>query len=436
MCRWRQLVACLYSCAGRICPKASTFDEATYKKNAASSAPAKKKEEKQEKPAKAASSKSKKKEADEEEEVDEIAAAEPKFVDPFGALPNGKFSMDAFKRCYSNEDTLTKAIPFFWEHFDPEHYSIWYAEYKFPQELTMTFMSCNLISGMFQRLEKLKKNAFASVCLFGTNNDSSISGLWIWKGHDLAFTMSPDWQVDYESYDWKKLDASDPATQTLVKEYFMWKETSVARNSTRAKSSMLKLAVEKKRKFRETIELQVSLKNYDPQKTSVPVELSNSRISLPKLKVCVLGDQQHIDEAAASEIPYMSADDLKKLNKDKKMIKNLARATTLHCLRVFDQANSTYSRSWAQQGWEVPSVVTHNETLSSKIDEIRATVKFQMKKVLCLSVAIGHVEMTQEELVANISLGINFLVSLLKKNWQNVRALNIKSTMGPAQRLY
>uniref|UniRef100_A0A915EMP1 Ribosomal protein n=1 Tax=Ditylenchus dipsaci TaxID=166011 RepID=A0A915EMP1_9BILA len=76
-----------------------------------------------------------------------------------------------------------------------------------------------------------------------------------------------------------------------------------------------------------------------------------------------------------------------------------------------------------------PSVVTHNETLSSKIDEIRATVKFQMKKVLCLSVAIGHVEMTQEELVANISLGINFLVSLLKKNWQNVRALNIKSTM-------
>uniref|UniRef100_A0A915DLA7 Uncharacterized protein n=2 Tax=Ditylenchus dipsaci TaxID=166011 RepID=A0A915DLA7_9BILA len=82
-------------------------------------------------------------------------------------------------------------------------------------------------------------------------------------------------------------------------------------------AEVLKLAVEKKRKFRETIELQVSLKNYDPQKDkrfSGTVKLKN--IPRPKLKVCVLGDQQHIDEAAASEIPCMSADDLKKLNKD------------------------------------------------------------------------------------------------------------------------
>ena len=56
--------------------------------------------------------------------------------------------------------------------------------------------------------------------------------------------------------------------------------------------------------------------------------------------------------------------------------------------------------------------------------------------MLCLSVAIGHVGMTQEELVSNISLGINFLVSLLKKNWQNVRSLNIKTTMGAPQRIY
>jgi large subunit ribosomal protein L10Ae len=53
-----------------------------------------------------------------------------------------------------------------------------------------------------------------------------------------------------------------------------------------------------------------------------------------------------------------------------------------------------------------------------------------------LAVAIGHVEMAQEELTANISLGINFLVSLLKKNWQNVRSLHIKTTMGQPQRLY
>jgi large subunit ribosomal protein L10Ae len=44
--------------------------------------------------------------------------------------------------------------------------------------------------------------------------------------------------------------------------------------------------------------------------------------------------------------------------------------------------------------------------------------------------------MSDEQLVQNIHLAVNFLVSLLKKHWQNVRSLYVKSTMGPAQRLY
>ena len=59
-----------------------------------------------------------------------------------------------------------------------------------------------------------------------------------------------------------------------------------------------------------------------------------------------------------------------------------------------------------------------------------------MKKVLCLAVAVGHVEMSADELAQNINLTINFLVSLLKKNWQNIKSLHIKSTMGKPQRLY
>ncbi|CAI4223170.1 unnamed protein product [Auanema sp. JU1783] len=205
-----------------------------------------------------------------------------------------------------------------------------------------------------------------------------------------------------------------------------------------AVADVLKGSVEKKRKFRETVELQIGLKNYDPQKDkrfSGSVRLKN--IPRPAMKVCVFGDQQHIDEATAGGIPCMSADDLKKLNKNKKLIKKLAKSydAFIASESLIKQIPRILGPGLNKAG-KFPSVVTHSEALSVKVEEIKATIKFQMKKVLCLSVAVGHVEMSQEELVSNVSLSINFLVSLLKKNWQNVRSLNIKSTMGKPQRLY
>ncbi|EFN76932.1 60S ribosomal protein L10a-like [Harpegnathos saltator] len=55
------------------------------------------------------------------------------------------------------------------------------------------------------------------------------------------------------------------------------------------------------------------------------------------------------------------------------------------------------------------------------------------EKVLCLLVAVGHVEITSNELVQNVHLSINFLSSLLKKHWQNVCSLHIKSSMRQSQ---
>ena len=39
--------------------------------------------------------------------------------------------------------------------------------------------------------------------------------------------------------------------------------------------------------------------------------------------MCVLGDQQHCDEAKAVDIPHMDIEALKKLNKNKKLVKKL-----------------------------------------------------------------------------------------------------------------
>merc|ERR1712243_296806 len=141
--------------------------------------------------------------------------------DPLDELPAGTFNMEEWKRFYSNNDE-DDSIKWLWEHFDTENYSIWRGDYKYNDELAMVFMSCNLIGGMFQRLEKMKKNAFASACVFGKDNDSSISGIWVFKGQQLAFELSEDWQIDYASYDWKKLDSKSDECKAQVAQYWKW----------------------------------------------------------------------------------------------------------------------------------------------------------------------------------------------------------------------
>merc|ERR1712130_335856 len=203
-------------------------------------------------------------------------------------------------------------------------------------------------------------------------------------------------------------------------------------------ATVLKHSQEKKRKFTETVDLQIGLKNYDPQKDkrfSGTVKLKH--IPRQKFRVCLLGDQQHIDEAKAAGIPAISADDLKKLNKDKKKVKKLAAQydAFLASDTLIKQIPRLLGPGLNKAG-KFPTLVTHSDNLQAKIADLKATIKFQMKKVLCLSAAVGNVGMTEEELVQNIHLAMNFLVSLLKKRWQNVKSLHIKSTMGPVQRLY
>merc|ERR1712113_1268321 len=186
-----------------------------------------KKAEKKEKAPKQEQKKPEKKKEEKKKEAEPEAAdvpPEPKKADPFEKMPKGTFDLEEWKRFYSNNDE-PESVAWFWEHFDHENYSIWRCDYKYNDELTMVFMSCNLIGGMFQRLDKLNKNAFASVCLFGQNNDSTISGIWVFRGHDLAFELDDNWQVDYSSYSWKKLDSKSEDCKKLVDQYWKWEGT-------------------------------------------------------------------------------------------------------------------------------------------------------------------------------------------------------------------
>jgi large subunit ribosomal protein L10Ae len=155
------------------------------------------------------------------------------------------------------------------------------------------------------------------------------------------------------------------------------------------------------------------------------------------MKLCILADAHHADQAKYINLDSMSVEDLKKLNKNKKLIKKLAKKYDqfLASEALIKQIPRLLGPGLSKAG-KFPTPVSQNEDLGVKVNEIKATIKFQLKKVLCLGVAIGHVKMSEDELVQNIMLAINFLVSLLKKNWQNVKSLFIKSSMGKPVRLF
>merc|ERR1712193_312372 len=203
-------------------------------------------------------------------------------------------------------------------------------------------------------------------------------------------------------------------------------------------AEMIQASKDKNRKFTESVELQIMLKNYDPQKDkrfSGTVKLPNT--ARPKFTVCVLGNQAHIDEAVKYNIPHMSVEDLKKLNKDKKLVKKLAKKydAFLASDALIRQIPRLLGPGLNKAG-KFPAILAQGDDMVAKIGEMQQTIKFQMKKVLCLAVAVGTVEMTDDQLAQNINMSINYLVSLLKKNWQNVKSLYIKSTMGKPQRVY
>ncbi|PHU29712.1 60S ribosomal protein L10a [Capsicum chinense] len=200
-------------------------------------------------------------------------------------------------------------------------------------------------------------------------------------------------------------------------------------------------ANEKKRKFTETIELQIGLKNYDPQKDkrfSGSVKLPH--IPRPKMKICMLGDAQHVGEAEKIGLEYMDVEGLKKLNKNKKLVKKLAKK--YHAFLASEAVIKQIPRLLGpviiifENAGKFPTLVSHQESLESKVNETKATIKFQLKKVLCMGVAVGNMDMEEKQIFQNVQMSVNFLVSLLKKNWQNVRCLYLKSTMGKTQRIF
>jgi len=178
------------------------------------------KSEKKEQPKKQ-EKKKKEKEEDEDDMAEYQDKEEKKGPNPLDQLPPSPFVLDEWKRFYSNND-IKDSIPWFWEKFDRQGYSLWIAEYKYNAELekSAVFKTCNLVGGFIQRLDKLRKYGFGSVLIFEGDNNLEISSAWLFRGQDVPAEMKDC--DDYELYSWRKADPDNEDDKKRIKELWAW----------------------------------------------------------------------------------------------------------------------------------------------------------------------------------------------------------------------
>merc|ERR1712196_547892 len=94
-------------------------------------------------------------------------------------------------------------------------------------------------------------------------------------------------------------------------------------------------------------------------------------IPRPKMRVCVLGDAYHCEKAAALGLEFKNAEGLKKLNK--KFAKKYHAFVASEAL--IKQIPRLLGPGLNKAG-KFPTLVLNSEELSTKVDEVKATIKF------------------------------------------------------------
>lgn len=152
-----------------------------------------------------------------EEPVEEEEAPKPKPKNPLDLLPPSKMILDEWKRLYSNTKSNFRevAIKGFWDMYDPEGYSLWFCDYKYNDENTVSFVTLNKVSGFLQRMDLARKYAFGKMLIIGSEPPFKVKGLWLFRGKEIPqFVM--DECYDMELYDWTKVDVSDEVQKERV----------------------------------------------------------------------------------------------------------------------------------------------------------------------------------------------------------------------------
>ncbi|RME54484.1 50S ribosomal protein L1 [Candidatus Woesearchaeota archaeon] len=197
---------------------------------------------------------------------------------------------------------------------------------------------------------------------------------------------------------------------------------------------------ENKKKFNQTVDFVVNLKNLNlkkpDEKVDLYVQLPNGRGK--KVKVCMFADEATLLQAQKVFDKVVDKAEFVKYAKDKKLVKKLASEFDFFVAQanLMPEVAKTFGRVLGQKG-KMPNpkagcVVPDKVDLKAVYDRLQKTVRLQTKNELAVKCPVGTEDMQDEKLVENVMAVYNNLLRSLPQGENNMKAVLLKLTMSPA----
>lgn len=194
----------------------------------------------------------------------------------------------------------------------------------------------------------------------------------------------------------------------------------------------------KKRKFSESVELSINLKDID---LSIPKNRIDDEIILPKgrgkdIKIVVFGSGELALKAKAVANLVIQPEELESIAKDKREARKMVNAHDFFIAEapMMPEIGKTLGIILGPRG-KMPKPIPPQADPAPMITNLKKTIRLRSKERRTFHAPIGTRNMSVDELVENIETVLNRLESKLERGRQNIASVFVKTTMGPAVRV-
>jgi len=190
----------------------------------------------------------------------------------------------------------------------------------------------------------------------------------------------------------------------------------------------------KERKFTQSVEAMVTLKDVDPKKTDLNI---NEIVYLPhpttkQAKVCFIGSGDLAVRARNAKANLViDPSQLDNYGGSKREAKKLARSYDffLADTALMPRIGKVLGQALGPKG-KIPTPVPPNAPVETMINRMRTAVRVRSRSSLGVMSKVGDSKLTEPQLAENILAMVNAVSKKLPNGDKNIRTIMVKTTMG------